>query len=201
MFPYHRCLRLATLGLLAAAFSAGQVNAQNTPAGAVTPVASATPATPAPAPEDGVKQAETQMQQLLDEAEYFYKSLTDNGRKYFVVLLETENGKSQIYIDIDEVGTSEGKTVYGFIAYAQVAQAPEGQSLPPGVIKLVASENNKASLGYFSMSKDYRYVYSMATGVLDGLSKRSLKMTLLYLHENRIDFSKTMEPVMKEASS
>ncbi|MBL9092652.1 MAG: hypothetical protein JNL96_15640 [Planctomycetaceae bacterium] len=197
MKPRNGMILIAIVGACLAAGTAGRLIAE--------PTASATPAAAQATPktEDGLAQAMAQVQKVLDDAEYFYKTPTDdNGVKYFVVLFETAEGKTQIYIDVSEIGTIGGQKVYGYVAYAPVGKAAaEGENLPPGVIKLVANENNRTSLGYFSVSKDNRQVYSSASGVIDGLTKTALKMTLYYLHENNLDFVKSMEPILKEAGS
>lgn len=202
MKPRSRMILFATVGICLAALVGGRLLAQPTTQPATQPAPQPT-AQSETKPEDGLTQAMAQIQKMLDEAEYFYKTPTDdNGVKYFVVLIETAEGKTQIYIDVEQVGIIDGRKIYGYIAYAPVGKAAaEGETLPPGVIKLVATENNRTSLGYFSMSKDNRQVYSMASGVIDGLTATALDMTLYYLHENKLDFAKSMEPILKEASS
>lgn len=191
----NQMFTLVAAGVLLAIFSGSRMHAQTAPQAPDVPPIEAPPA-------DGLQQALSHMQKLLEETEYFYKTVTDdNGEKYFVVLYENAAGQSQIIIDVREVGTTEGEKIYGYLAYVTVAQAAEGETLPPGALKLALSESSNAMLGYFCTSDDFRAVYSTATGIINGLTRPALRLTLLYVHENRIDMSKAVEPILKEANS
>jgi hypothetical protein len=172
---------LFTLTVLFAALSGGAVSAADV--------------------EDSHKQAEAQFEKILDEVGVFYKVTTKpSGKKEYVVLFQTGDATSQIYIMVRRLGTSGGNEVYGFTAYSPVVTVPEGQTLPPAVIKMAVNRTDTLFLGSYSVSDDFRSVFSNVTGVVDGLTKPSLKLTLLYLHENKHSMRKDVEPVLKEAA-
>lgn len=191
----NQMLTLVAAAVLLAIFSGSRMHAQTAPQAPDLPPIEAPPA-------NGLDQALSHMQKLLEETEYFYKTVTaDSGEKYFVVLYEGASGQSQIVIDVREVGTTEGQKIYGYEAYVTVAQAAEGETLPPGVLKLALSESGNAILGHFCTSEDFRYIYASATGTMDGLTRPALRMLLLYVHENRMDMMKAVEAILKEANS
>lgn len=159
-----------------------------------------TPVVAAEGDAAALQEAEAHLEKILDETQYFYKVKTlTNGQKLFSVLYQNDAGSTQIDIIVSRMGTSFGSPIFGYSGFATVASAAEGESLPPGVIKLVASMNDGLSIGYYSTSKDFRRAYSNITGVVGGLTKPELSFSLFMAHANRLDLLKEVEPIMKEA--
>jgi hypothetical protein len=163
-------------------------------------VAASSAATARADAEEELKDAEARLEKLLDETGVFFKQVTkSNGRKEFVVLYQDDTGSCSIYFMVRRLGIIGGAPVYGFSAYTPVVGMPEGETLPPGIIKMVAAKSDVTMLGFYSTSADFRGCFSNATGVLDGLTKSALKITILYIHENKFDLLKEAEPILKEA--
>ncbi|GAB5440813.1 MAG: hypothetical protein Fues2KO_11620 [Fuerstiella sp.] len=125
----------------------------------------------------------------------FYKEVTtDSGYKFYQVMWESEGESSRITIELRELGHYQGKKVFKILAYATVAQS-EG-SMPPAVIKAVATRNERTGLGHFSMPEEFNVVYINCVVPSDTLTPGQLWMIMAYIHDNRIGFKEEIGKLM-----
>ena len=112
-------------------------------------------------------------------------------------LWESQGESSKIVIDIREVGTTnKGETLFGFNAWSSIVLLPEGQTLPPAVIKLVAAKNDTCVFGNFATTAQHQMAYSQCSSLLDGMSSLGLSFNLMYVHANRIALKKEVDPIL-----
>lgn len=125
---------------------------------------------------------------------FFKEVTTDSGYKFYQVIWESQAETSKITIELRKLGQYQGQPVYGVLMYSAVAQT-EG-SLPPAVIKAVATRNERTGLGYFSMPEAFNMVYVNCTAPSDTLTSGQLWMMMAYMHDNRIGFKEEISKLL-----
>ncbi|TWT57510.1 hypothetical protein KOR42_08710 [Thalassoglobus neptunius] len=140
--------------------------------------------------------AHEQLKAVLDQVdELFYKEMTtDSGVTFYNLIWEMDGETSKITFELRQLGHYSGKPVFGLLAYTTVAQT-EG-SMPPAVIKAVATKNETTGLGFFSMTSGFDTLYMNFTTPSDALTPAQVWMTCAYMHNNRIKMRKEVETLM-----
>lgn len=181
---FHRNLfAAALLAVTASLFSSATVNAQD-----------------ADKPDEAEREAAFQKlgETLKGIDNLFYKEVTpESGHKFYQVIWESEGETSRITIELRELGHYMGKKVFKILAYATVAQS-EG-SMPPAVIKAVATRNERVGLtglGHFSMPEEFNVVYVNCVVPSDTLTPGQMWMIMAYMHSNRIGFKEEIGKLM-----
>lgn len=143
--------------------------------------------------EAALKEAHTKLKEVLDKTnDLFYKEATgDDGNPFYQLIWESDGETSKIYVELRQLGHYAGKPVFSVMVYTMVASV-EG-SLPPTVIKAVATKNDRTMLGYFSMPESFDSVYMNCRVPSDTLAPGQLWMMMAYMHEYRTDFKKEIE--------
>jgi uncharacterized protein (UPF0333 family) len=126
--------------------------------------------------------AGTRLEEAMKSLDLFYKvGKTETGDSVVTVMYESEGSTSKITCSVRSIGRFAGKTVYALVAWTTITSGES--ALPPNVIKLVATENEAVSLGQYSMSQDYKAVYSNCTIPLDETTSDGM-VALCLAHTN-----------------
>ena len=150
---------------------------------------------------DALAAVETKLEELLKEADLFYKvGKTETGSKIITIMYESQGATSKITCAVRPIGTYGGKTVYSVSAWTLVSQAES--ALPPNVIKLVATDNDSLLLGSYSMSQNFQMVYSNGSIPFDeATSARGVLMCLFYTHDNSVSLKKKIDAILASNST
>lgn len=122
-----------------------------------------------------------------------FKEEEREGTKFYTVVWEHGGEMLRINIDLKELGTYNGKRIFGFSAWTLVSQSEE--PVPPAVIKAVATTNDRLTIGSVSCSDDFKYVFANVTGSVEGLTPGGLWLYFAYMNEN----AKHMRSIVEEA--
>ncbi len=120
----------------------------------------------------------------------------ESGMKIFQVIWEMDGETSKITLELRPLGQYDHKPVFGLFAYTTVAEVDNG-SMPPAVIKAVATKNEKTVLGYFSMPESFDTVYMNTNTPSDTLTSGQLWMICAWLHKNRVEFKNEIDSILK----
>lgn len=132
--------------------------------------------------------------QLLKNTDnVLFKEGEREGIKFYTVVWEHGGEMLRINIDLKELGTYNGKQIFGFSAWTLVSQSEE--PVPPAVIKAVATTNDRLTIGSVSCSDDFKYVFANVTGSVEGLTPGGLWLYFAYMNEN----AKHMRSIAEEA--
>ena len=148
----------------------------------------------AKAREKATAQLKANLEKMSDNV-FLRERTLDNGNKIFQLIWEMEGETSKITFELRELGHFRGELVYGILAYSVVASVKEG-SMPPAVIKAVATKNERTGLGYFSMPEKFDTVFINMTAPSDTLTPAQLWMICAYMHQNRVGFKKEIESLL-----
>jgi hypothetical protein len=140
--------------------------------------------------------AHAKLKTTLNEIDglFFKEVTTDTGYKFYQVIWESNAETSKVSFELRKLGQYGGKPVFGVLAYTTVAQS-DG-SMPPAVIKAVATKNVRTGIGYFSMADGFDVVYMNFTAPSDTLTAGQIWMTLAYMHDNRVEFKKEIDTLL-----
>lgn len=148
----------------------------------------------AEAREKATAQLKANLEKMSDNV-FLRERTLDNGNKIFQLIWEMDGETSKITFELRELGHFRGDLVYGILAYSVVASVNEG-SMPPAVIKAVATKNERTGLGYFSMPEKFDTVFINMTAPSDTLTPGQLWMICAYMHQNRLGFHKEIESLL-----
>jgi len=142
------------------------------------------------------KEAHTKLKEVLDKTnDLFYKEATGkDGSSFYQLIWESEGATSKIFIELRQLGHYAGEPVFSVMVYSMVASV-DG-SLPPTVIKAVATKNDRTMMGYFSMSESFDSVYMNCRVPSNTLKPGQLWMILAYMHQYRTEFRKEIEGLL-----
>jgi len=146
--------------------------------------------------DPGLENAHTQFKSMLDQVDkLFYKEMkTDSGVRYYAVMWEADGELSKIQFEVRNLGKYGGEPIYGILAYSMVAQI-DG-SLPPAVIKSVATKNETTGMGAFSMTEDFSTVYINYSGPCDTITPGQVWLVCAFLHKNRMGMKAHIQELM-----
>jgi len=145
--------------------------------------------------EAGLAKANEKFKSILEEVDglFFKQAKTDSGLVYFVLMWEGEGETSKIQIELRHLGQYNGELIFGVLAYTLVAQS-EG-SMPPAVIKAVATMNETTGIGSVSMSEAFDTVYVNFSAPSDTMTPGQLWITCAVMHKNRIRMKNLIQEV------
>ncbi|KAA0131505.1 hypothetical protein FYZ48_25510 [Gimesia chilikensis] len=149
--------------------------------------------------EKALAKLKTNLEKMSDNV-FLREQTLDNGKKFYQLLWEMDGETSKITFELRELGHFHGELVFGILAYTVVAGVEEG-SLPPAVIKAVATKNERTGLGYFSMPEKFDMVFMNMTTPSDTLTPAQLWMICGYMHQNRIGFKKEIENLLNASGN
>lgn len=148
--------------------------------------------------EEAIKAGEELLEKNLNELNaLFKKQADDRGQNLYMVAWEYQNSSARIFIRVKHLGTKGGKDVISYSAWTQVAQAPQGETLPPAVIKLICTETDTNMLGNFSLNEKMDMAFANMTGVVNGMTPEGLWISLTAQTLNVNDIKKKIEAAQR----
>lgn len=132
----------------------------------------------------------------ISEDLFLREQKLENGMIIYQLMWEMGGETSKITLELRPLGQYDHKPVFGLFAYTLVEGVDSG-SLPPAVIKAVATRNETTMLGYFSMPKTFDSVYMNMTTPSDNLTSAQLWMICAWLHKSRVEFKTEIESILK----
>jgi hypothetical protein len=162
---------------------------------AVLSVALFTPASAQAPPAQSTE--DQQLEALISGADLFYKKAYNDGQQRweYKVVWEQGGDSSLINLYVRQWGTAkDGSKITIAYAWTQVTAAPEGQELPPAVIKGVAAINDNLLTGNFSAAGPG--VFANVGMFMKDLTPGTLSLYLYELHDMRTAGKKEFDKLM-----
>ena len=163
--------------------------------GIAATISAAVPAVQAQTPAQSAE--DQQLEKLLTGAELFFKKgFNEQAQRWEYQVAWSQNGEtSLITLYVRELATSgDGKRVCVAYGWTQVIGMPQGQDLPPAVIKAVASVNGNLFTG--NVSAEGGGVFANTGMVMKDLTADSLWIYLWDLHDTRTVLKKEFEKLL-----
>lgn len=147
--------------------------------------------------EDSLAQAHEQLKSVLDSTDnVFYKSgKQENGTQFYTVIWEFDKKSVKFIATLNKLGFYNGKDIYSISFWTYVVDGET--SVPPAVIKAVATANDRLTLGNISCSQDFTKVYANITASLEGLTPGSMWLYAAYMASN----VEGMKAIIEEATA
>lgn len=134
---------------------------------------------------------------LLKELEVFYKVSKDSaGNPLYTVLWEDDGGSTKLTVNVKKTGTYRHKPLFVVYAYAVSASLPDGQELPPEVIRTIGVASDDLVMGGYSVSAKGNMAYSNTSAFLNEMSAGEMWMTLAQAHQNNLDLKAKIDPML-----
>jgi hypothetical protein len=154
--------------------------------------------TPASAQAPAAQSTEDQqLEALLSGADLFYKKGFNDGQQRWEYKVAWEQGgeTSLITLYIRQWGTAkDGSKITVAYAYSPITAAPEGQELPPAVIKAIVAYNDNLLTGNISAVETA--VFANNGMFMKDLTPGALSLYLYELHDVRVNVKKELDKLM-----